>query len=350
MYSKAKVVIIGGGLSGLTVAYLLQKRNINATILEASSRLGGRIQTVKGKLGTPLELGATWFADKHSNLLSLIKELGLKIFPQYSRGITLFQTKSFEPPQQFFVPESETPSYRLAGGTQQLIEALTQKIKACDIQLNATVTVVQEQEEGLVIETADGRKYEADVVISCLPPQLAASQIKFTPELPQALCNILPTVQTWMAGAIKFTLEYPKCFWRDKGFSGMLYSHAGIVVEMYDHATIEEDKFGLTGFLNGGAASYSQDVRKELVLGQLCELMGDEALHPTDYFDKIWTDEFVSAGNPMIQVPHHHNGHPLLQEMYMNGRLYFCGTETAQEFAGYMEGAVVAAKKIAEKF
>jgi monoamine oxidase len=31
------VIIVGGGLSGLTLAYLLSKKNINTTVLEASS-------------------------------------------------------------------------------------------------------------------------------------------------------------------------------------------------------------------------------------------------------------------------------------------------------------------------
>ncbi len=44
-----KYIIVGGGLSGLTLAYQLSKKNINAYVLEASSRLGGRIQTIKGK-------------------------------------------------------------------------------------------------------------------------------------------------------------------------------------------------------------------------------------------------------------------------------------------------------------
>ena len=48
MNEKQRIVIIGGGLSGLTLAYLLTKRNIDFIILEASSRLGGRIQTVTG--------------------------------------------------------------------------------------------------------------------------------------------------------------------------------------------------------------------------------------------------------------------------------------------------------------
>ena len=75
MNDNQRIVIIGGGLSGLTLAYLLSKRNIKATVLEASARLGGRIQTIKGALETPLELGATWFSDMHPHLLSLIEEL-----------------------------------------------------------------------------------------------------------------------------------------------------------------------------------------------------------------------------------------------------------------------------------
>jgi monoamine oxidase len=121
-------IIIGGGLSGLTLAYLLSKKNRTTTILEASSRLGGRIQTIKGTLRTPMELGATWFSELHPNLLSFLDELGLQKYPQFSKGKSFFQTKSFEPPQIFFVSESDSPSYRIAGGTSQLIDTLSQKL------------------------------------------------------------------------------------------------------------------------------------------------------------------------------------------------------------------------------
>jgi len=43
---KQRIVIIGGGLSGLTLAYLLEKKNYEITLIEASPRLGGRIQIV----------------------------------------------------------------------------------------------------------------------------------------------------------------------------------------------------------------------------------------------------------------------------------------------------------------
>jgi monoamine oxidase len=348
MQSKKRIVLIGSGLNGLSLAYTLSKLKIDVKILEASSRLGGRIQTVKGKMETPLELGATWFSDLHQNLLLLLEELGLKKYPQFSKGKSLFQTNSFEPSQEFYVPESESPSYRIIGGTQKLIEKLSQHITNASIHFSTKVSFIKEIENEILIETTEGQKLHADLVVVCIPPQLAASQIRFSPELPDNVSQILPTVQTWMSGSIKFVLEYDKPFWRNDGYSGMLYSHSGIVTEMYDHSNFEETKFGFTGFLNSGASSHSQKVREELVLQQLAQLFGNEMLNPITYTDKIWTDEFVFSGTEVIQRPHQNNGHPLLQESYMKGKLFFSGTEIATSFSGYMEGAIISALKMAD--
>ncbi|WP_245705398.1 FAD-dependent oxidoreductase [Chitinophaga filiformis] len=54
-------------------------------------------------------------------------------------------------------------------------------------------------------------------------------------------------------------------------------------------------------------------------------------------------------GGQIIQRPHQNNGHSLLQVSYLNNRFYFCGTETATVHAGYMEGAVIAAREVARK-
>ena len=120
-------------------------------------------------------------------------------------------------------------------------------------------------------------------------------------------------------------------------------------MEMYDHTNFEEDKFGFTGFLSGGAAAYSQEVRRDVVLRHLGDLLGEQSPRPTAYFDKVWTDEFVFSGNQLIQSPHQNNGHPLLQRSYMNGNLFLAATETATEHPGYMEGAVISAQDIAAK-
>lgn len=78
-----------------------------------------------------------------------------------------------------------------------------------------------------------------------------AVRIRMTPELPLATRDLLPTVQTWMGGSIKFALEYAAPFWRNKVNSGTLYSHIDIVIEMYDHTAVDEQRFGFTGFLQG---------------------------------------------------------------------------------------------------
>jgi len=346
---KERILIIGGGLSGITLAYFLSEINIKANIIEASPRLGGRIQTVKGVLNTPLELGATWFSDMHQNLCSLIDKLGLKKFEQFSRGKSLFQTKSFEPPQEFFVPKSQSPSYRIAGGTQTLIDTLVNQLDNENIELNTRVTTISDLGNELEVETSNGQKLLADKIILCLPPQLVGSQIKISPELPSSVSKVLPTVQTWMAGSIKFVLEYDSRFWRNNGYSGMLFSHTGIISEMHDHTNAEENKFGFTGFLNSSAISYSQEIRKEFVLRQLAELLGNEVLNYNSYSDKVWTNEFVMSENQVILRAHQNNGHPLLQNSYMNDKLYFSGTETATEFAGYMEGAIISTLRIFEQ-
>ncbi len=341
-----KIVIVGGGLSGLYLANLVQEAAKEVVVLEAADRLGGRIHTIQGVEATPMELGATWFSDMHPRLLALLGKLELEKFPQFSAGISLFQTKSFEPPQKFYIPESEAPSYRIAGGTGALITKLASQLPATVIQMNQRVKEIHDAEKGLEIVTGTGDHFSADKVILCIPPQLAGVSIQFSPELPESLATVLPSVQTWMAGAIKFTIEYTAPFWREAGYSGMLYSHAGIVMEMYDHTNFEATRFGFTGFLNGGAVNYPIAVRKELVLQQLVLLLGEKAGDVLSYQDKIWTDDLLVSGNTAAQRPHQNNGHPLLQAGYLKNRLFFCNTETATEFGGYMEGAVRAVEAL----
>ena len=102
-----------------------------------------------------MELGATWFSDVHTHLLALLAELGLTHYPQFSGGISLFQTKSFEPPQGFFVPAAENPSYRLAGGTQGLIDKLAETLPAQSIRLCTPVSAIRQIESQLSVELTD---------------------------------------------------------------------------------------------------------------------------------------------------------------------------------------------------
>lgn len=75
-----KVVIVGGGISGIKAATDLYKSGIKSTvILEAQPRLGGRLFTIESthNKGTTYDYGASWFHDCLNNpLLDKAQQLG----------------------------------------------------------------------------------------------------------------------------------------------------------------------------------------------------------------------------------------------------------------------------------
>jgi protoporphyrinogen/coproporphyrinogen III oxidase len=71
-----KVIIIGGGISGLSAAYYLSKAGIRPTLIERDSRLGGVIKTEYGH-GCILEGGPDSFLASKPQALELIREVGL---------------------------------------------------------------------------------------------------------------------------------------------------------------------------------------------------------------------------------------------------------------------------------
>ena len=338
------VIIIGGGLSGLSAAYELKKQGLSFTILEAQNRLGGRIETIYGNENTPMEMGATWFTRDNENLISLLKALQVDYFEQHTEGTALFETMSFEPPQQYYVPANSDSAYRVRGGTYSLINALLENIGHENVVLNTQVTEVIAEDTGFKITDALQNSFFGKYVIVALPPNLVINSIKFSPELPLALSKIMQYTQTWMSGSTKFSVEYSTPFWKAQGFSGSAYSQSGLAAEIYDHSNFEETKFALKGFLNGSSPNFTFEERREKVIKQLVHYFGKEAGNFISYHDKIWVDQYIQPENTNFLRPHQNNGHPFFQESYLNEKLFFLGAETSTHFAGYMEGAVSASK------
>ena len=74
---NSHVVIIGGGISGLAAAHRLCEQQIQVTLLEASNRLGGTIQT-EHRDGFLLERGPDSFISEKPQAVELAKRLGLE--------------------------------------------------------------------------------------------------------------------------------------------------------------------------------------------------------------------------------------------------------------------------------
>ena len=78
MKNKKHIVIIGGGLAGLTTAYYLLKKtkDIKVTIIESKNRLGGRVFTPTIN-GNKIDVGAFMIFPFYREFKKLLKEFGL---------------------------------------------------------------------------------------------------------------------------------------------------------------------------------------------------------------------------------------------------------------------------------
>lgn len=57
--TRKRIIIVGAGPAGLTAARHLQRQGFHVTVLEARSRIGGRVFTDRSSLSVPVDLGAS---------------------------------------------------------------------------------------------------------------------------------------------------------------------------------------------------------------------------------------------------------------------------------------------------
>lgn len=344
---NSKIFILGGGLSGLLIAYMLKKAGVSCQILEARNRLGGRIYTIRSDNDPPIELGATWLGKKHHYLMDLLDELEIDIYEQQMGSKAYYEPMSVSPPQLVDLPPNDEPSYRISGGTDHVIQVLANRLKHNQIHYNQTVKTIRKTDTQLEIET-ESDLFKSDLTISTIPPKLFVDRIDFFPSLPNELTDIASQTHTWMGESIKVALTFEESFWRNSNSSGTIFSNVGPVNEMYDHSN--NHHYALKGFMNNAYHSISREQRRELVLEQLRRFYGEKVDSYRSYRECIWQKEpltFSSYHHPVI--PHQHNGHPIFQKPFLDRKLLIAGSETATEFPGYMDGAVESAHRAVQK-
>ena len=336
------IVIIGGGFSGLLIAYFLQKEGMNPQILEARNRLGGRIYTLRSD-DAHIEMGATWLGKKHHHLVDLLDDFGIDICEQYMGSKGYYEPMSVMPPQLVDLPPGEEPSYRIKGGTDILIQRLARRLDQNQIHLNEAVQTIRETNSTLEIQT-DSNVFEADIAISTLPPKLLVDSVQFSPALPDEFTDIASQTHTWMADSIKVALTFEEPFWRNPDSSGTIFSNVGPVSEMYDHSG--DGRYALKGFMNNAWHAVSREQRKQLVIEQLRRFYGSKVDSYRSYRELVWQNEPFTYSNYKKPVtPHQNNGHSIFQQAFFDQRLIIAGSETATEFPGYMDGVVESAQR-----
>jgi monoamine oxidase len=76
-----RIVVVGAGLAGLTCAYRLKQAGYQATVYEASSRMGGRCWSIRNHFsdGQVAEHGGELIDSNHLAIKHLAQELGLRL-------------------------------------------------------------------------------------------------------------------------------------------------------------------------------------------------------------------------------------------------------------------------------
>ncbi|XP_060909591.1 amine oxidase [flavin-containing] [Labrus mixtus] len=74
------VIVVGGGISGLSAAKLLQESGLNPVVLEARDRVGGRTFTFRNKETKWVDLGGAYIGPTQNRILRLAKEYGIKTY------------------------------------------------------------------------------------------------------------------------------------------------------------------------------------------------------------------------------------------------------------------------------
>ena len=350
MKDKTKdILIIGAGLTGLALSYYLKGKGFRINILEGRNRTGGRILTVTNN-ETPLEMGATWISPQHTQLLGLIKELKLDIFEQKLGKTAIYEPTSNSPHQLVPLPENQEPSYRIIGGSNNLINALKKQLDCDNIILDCLVESIEENENFLLVKTNQGA-FKTNHVVSTIPPYLFLNTIKVSPALPKEFYEVAQHTHTWMGESIKIGLSYSEAFWDEMKLSSTIFSNQGPVTEMYDHSNFEHSRFALKGFLNNAYYSISKEERLELIMRQLEKYYGPQVRNYLHYEELIWQHESLTYTPYASHLfPHQNNGNQAYRNSYLHKRLHIGGTETASIFPGYMEGAIQSAREIALRF
>jgi monoamine oxidase len=237
---------------------------------------------------------------------------------------------------------------RFVGGSQLVSLKLAARLGK-RVVLKAPVRRIEQSRRGVVV-VSDAGSWSASRAIVALAPTLAG-RIDYEPALP-ALRDQL-TQRVPQGSVIKVEAVYPTPFWRGQGLSGYVNSDRLPIQITWDNSPPSGKPGVIVGFVLGEEARrltlVSQAARRRALLGAFARMFGARGGRPRQLIEQNWSTErwtrgcyagFMAPGvwtdyGPALRTP--------------VGRVHWAGTETAEVFNGYMDGAVRSGERVARE-
>lgn len=249
---------------------------------------------------------------------------------------------------QLMGTEGCAQAFRFLRGAQSVALAMAAHL-GDRIRLGAAVRHIRHDGPRVEIDTDDGTVTADHVVVTVAPS--AAVRLRFTPKLPHARRRWME--RNPMGDVAKIHTVYDTPFWRERGLSGQaaVYGDPAVGV-VFDNSPADANAGVLVSFVYGERlhrwSELPAEQRRAEVLGLLETLFGAEAGAPSRYTEKIWPgDAWAGGGYAANPTPGTWTEHGVRGWRSAAGRIHWAGTETAEIWNGYIDGAISSGQRAA---
>jgi monoamine oxidase len=236
---------------------------------------------------------------------------------------------------------------RIEGGVQPVAERLAGLLPAGAVRLSSPVVRIYQHDGAVEVEAA-GTVVAAHRVVVALPPTMAG-RISYDPPLPARRDQLVQHMP--QGSVIKFHVLYDTPWWRAEGMSGRVLCPDGPIGVTFDCTPPAGTPGIVTGFFEGPAAvdagTKTSDERQAMVVDLLARTLGDQARDLLEYLDRDWSAEPFTRGCYGAHMPPGAwtvYGPALRQPV---SRIHWAGTETAEHWTGYIDGAIESGQRVA---
>lgn len=217
------------------------------------------------------------------------------------------------------------------------------------IRLGEPVVRISYSDSGVTVETKQSA-YSARYAIVAMPPHLAG-RIVYDPPMPAMREQLTQRVP--MGSCAKVLISYVRPFWRAKGLAGLAIGNCQWLELCADSSDPESEVGVLATFVAGDRyhawRALSSSERRDAVLTDLAGFFGQEALSPASYTEVDWPADSWTGGAYAAFMPPGvwtSFGEALTAPV---GPIYWAGTEMADRWPGFFDGAIRTGEIAAER-